>query len=73
MEDANLQIELVGKRLVHYKLFKGNTKRTPISLSGKEVVEKYLKDNKAYLVATGAFQPVSSLASAVKVPSSVRR
>lgn len=50
MEDANLQIELVGKRLVHYKLFKGNTKRTPISLSGKEVVEKYLKDNKAYLV-----------------------
>ena len=50
MEDSNLQIELVGKRLVHYKLYKGKTKRTPISLSGKEVVEKFLKENKAILV-----------------------
>ena len=50
MEDSNLHIELVGKTLVHYKLHKGATKRTPISLSGKEVVEKYLKKNKAILV-----------------------
>ena len=50
MEDSNLQIELVGKRLVHYKLYKGKTKRTPISLSGKDVVEKFLKENKAILV-----------------------
>ena len=50
MQDSNLQIELVGKRLVHYKLYKGKTKRTPISLSGKEAVEKFLKENKATLI-----------------------
>ena len=50
MQDSNLQIELVGKRLVHYKLYKGKTKRTPISLSGKEAVEKFLKVNKAILI-----------------------
>ena len=50
MEASNLQIELVGKTLVHYKLHKGTTKRTPISLSGKKVFEQYLKQNKAVLV-----------------------
>lgn len=50
MEDSNLHIQLVGKRLVHYKLFRGDTKRTPISLSGKEALEKYLKQNKATLL-----------------------
>jgi hypothetical protein len=50
MEASNLQIELVGKTLVHYKLHKGTTKRTPISLSGKKVLEQYLKQNKAVLV-----------------------
>lgn len=50
MGDSNLHIELVGKTLVHYKLHKGATKRTPISLSGKDAVEKYLKKNKAILV-----------------------
>ena len=50
MEDSCLRIELVGKRLVHYKLVKGQAKRTPLSLSNKRSVEKYLKDNKAVLV-----------------------
>ena len=50
MDDSRLQIELVGKRLVHYKLIKGEAKRTPLSLSNKKNVEKYLKDNKAVLV-----------------------
>jgi hypothetical protein len=52
MKDANLHVEGVGKRLVHYKLFKGAAKRAPISLSGKEAVEKYLETNKAVLVSS---------------------
>ena len=43
---------MIGKTLVHYKHFKGDTKRAPISLSGKTVLEKYLKENKAVLVAS---------------------
>jgi hypothetical protein len=50
MEDANLQVEMIGKLLVHYKLFRGNAKRAPISLAGIGVVEDYLKKNKAVLV-----------------------
>lgn len=50
MEDSNLQIQLVGKRLVHYKHYKGETKRVSISLSGKEELEKYLRQNKGILV-----------------------
>ncbi len=50
MEDANLQVEMIGKLLVHYKLFKGNAKRAPVSLAGIGVVEQFLKRNKAVLV-----------------------
>jgi len=50
MAGSNLHIGMVGKRLVHYKLLKGQTKRAPICLSGKEVVERYLKASKAVLV-----------------------
>lgn len=50
MADSNLHVELVGKRLVHYKLIKENAKRTPTSLSVKAVVEDYLKENKAVLI-----------------------
>ena len=50
MEDSNLHVDLVGKHLVHYKLIKHEAKRTPMSLSNKKAVEKYLKDNKAVLV-----------------------
>jgi hypothetical protein len=49
MDGARLLVELVGKHLVHYKLIKGEAKRTPLSLSNKKAVEKYLKDNKAVL------------------------
>ena len=49
MVDANLHIEEVGKLLVHYKLFRGDAKRARTSLSGKEVVEKYLEKNRATL------------------------
>ena len=50
MEDSHLDIDLVGKYLVHYKLIKQEVKRTPMSLSSIKDVEKYLKDNKALLV-----------------------
>ena len=47
---SHLDIDLVGKYLVHYKLIKQEVKRTPMSLSSIKNVEKYLKDNKAVLV-----------------------
>ncbi len=50
MEDSDLHVDLVGKHLVHYKLIKRDAKRTPLSLSNKKTVEKYLKANKAVLV-----------------------
>jgi hypothetical protein len=50
MADSNLHIGIVGKRLVHYKHFKGQNKRAPISLSAKEVLEKYLRKSKATLL-----------------------
>ena len=50
MEDSQLHVDLVGKHLVHYKLIKREAKRTPMSLSNKKAVEKYLKANKAVLV-----------------------
>lgn len=49
MEDSDLHVELVGTHLVHYKLIKRGAKRTPMSLSNKRAVEKYLKANKAVL------------------------
>ena len=50
MEDSNLQIQLVGKRLVHYKHYKGETKRAPVSLSRTEALQKYLRENHGVLV-----------------------
>src|SRR5439155_20192951 len=39
VDDSSVHIGIVGKRLVHYKMFKGQTKRAPISLSGKDVLQ----------------------------------
>ena len=50
MADLNLCVGLVGKLLVHYKLAKPDAVRTQTSVSGKRVVEKYLKKNKAVLI-----------------------
>lgn len=50
MEASDLHVELVGTHLVHYKLIKRGAKRTPMSLSNKKAVEKYLRSNKAVLV-----------------------
>ena len=49
MAEANMQVGLVGKLLVHYKLAKPNAVRIPNSIGSKATVEKFLKKNKAVL------------------------
>jgi len=51
MDDSNVEIQLVGKRLVHYKLYKGETKRAPVSLAGKDALQKFLTANKGILIS----------------------
>jgi hypothetical protein len=50
MAEANLQVGMIGKLLVHYKLGKPNAVRVANSCSGIKTIEKYLKVNKAVLV-----------------------
>ena len=50
MAEMNLQVGMIGKLLVHYKLAKPNAVRVPNSCSGISAVEKYLRTNKAVLV-----------------------
>ncbi|MGA2029825.1 MAG: hypothetical protein ABSG87_07110 [Verrucomicrobiota bacterium] len=50
MAEANLQVGMVGKFLVHYKLGKPNALRIANSCNGIKTIEKYLKANKAVLV-----------------------
>ena len=52
MNELQLQVDLVGKLLVHYKLAKPDAVRIPNSISSKASIEKYLKKNKAVLVKT---------------------
>jgi hypothetical protein len=50
MAEANLQVGMIGKLLVHYKLGKPNAVRVANSCGGIKTIEKYLKANKAVLV-----------------------
>ena len=50
MKELNLQVGLVGKLLVHYKLAKPDAVRIANSVGGRSTVEKYLKTNKAVLI-----------------------
>jgi hypothetical protein len=50
MAEANLQVGMVGKFLVHYKLGKPNAVRVANSCNAIKTIEKYLKANKAVLV-----------------------
>jgi hypothetical protein len=50
MAGADLQVGMIGKLLVHYKLGKPHALRVPNSCSGIKTIEKYLKANKAVLV-----------------------
>ncbi len=51
MSELNLQVGMVGKLLVHYKLAKPNAVRIPNLVGSIATVEKYLKKNKAVLEA----------------------
>ncbi len=50
MNDTTCHIGEVGKRLVHYKMFKGKPTRIAPTLGNKEVLAKHLKAKKAVLV-----------------------
>jgi hypothetical protein len=50
MPEANLQVGMVGKLLVHYKLGKPNAIRTANSVNSVATINKYLKAHKAVLV-----------------------
>jgi hypothetical protein len=50
MAELNLQVGVVGKLLIHYKLGKPDAVRIQNSCSPIGSVEKYLKKNKAVLV-----------------------
>lgn len=49
MTESNIQIKMVGKRLVHYKQFKGKITRATTSLASIVTLEKYLADHQAVL------------------------
>jgi hypothetical protein len=50
MAEAKLQVVMVGKLLVHYKLGKHDAVRVPHSCNCIKTIEKYLKAKKAVLV-----------------------
>jgi hypothetical protein len=49
MKEATLQVAMVGKHLVHYKLGKPGALRVANSCNGIKAIEKFLKDRKAVL------------------------
>ena len=50
MAELNLQVGIVGKFLVHYKLAKPDAVRIKTAISSRGAVEKYLKKNQALLI-----------------------
>ena len=49
MAETMLQVTMVGKLLVHYKLGKTNAVRVSNSVNSITSIQKYLKANKAVL------------------------
>ena len=49
MAEANLQVGMVGKLLVHYKLGRPGAARVPHSCNCIKTIEKFLKTKKALL------------------------
>ena len=75
MTELRMQVDLVGKLLVHYKLAKHNAVRIPNSISSIKNIEKFLKKNKAVLldkpapiiaIKPIAVKPVAKLVAARK-------
>lgn len=50
MAELNLQVGMVGKLLVHYKLAKPNAVRIPNLVGSIATIQKFLKKNKAVLL-----------------------
>ena len=50
MDEITCHIGDVGKRLVHYKMFKGKPVRVPSKLGNKETLVKHLQAKKAVLL-----------------------
>jgi hypothetical protein len=50
MPELRMQVDLVGKLLVHYKLAKHNAVRVPNSIGSIASIEKFLKKKKAVLL-----------------------
>jgi hypothetical protein len=74
MTELNLQVGMVGKLLVHYKLAKPNAVRVPNLVGSIATIQKFLKKNKAVLV--GAIPaPVEKLKPSVakKASAAVKR
>jgi hypothetical protein len=53
VDDSNVQIKHVGKRLVHYERLKGTMKRGAVSMSAKQALEKYLREHHGVLIRPG--------------------
>jgi len=49
MGEDRLQIQLVGKLLVHYRHYRGIAKRPPSTFSAKGDLQKFLAEKKAIL------------------------
>lgn len=50
LRDSTVHIQLVGRFLVHYRHFKTNQPRVPVSLTSKVKLGKFLTENGATLV-----------------------
>lgn len=50
LAESRIHISKVGKTLVHYKHFRGELKRAPVSLASQRTLEQYLIGKKAVLV-----------------------
>jgi hypothetical protein len=61
MAEADLQVGMVGKLLVHYKLGRPDAVRVPNSCNCIKTIEKYLKTKKAVL-ARSTGKPLSNAA-----------
>ncbi|MBI3878035.1 MAG: hypothetical protein HY300_19085 [Verrucomicrobia bacterium] len=60
LKDSNLHIGLVGKTLVHYKHYRNELKRAPVSLANKTTLAKFLRANRAVLVRQKRGRPSSA-------------
>jgi hypothetical protein len=58
MAELNLQVGMVGKLLVHYKLAKPNAVRVPNLVGSIATINKFLKKNKAVLAPPVVVAPV---------------